>query len=76
MAIAQDPAARPARPVMRMVCAASDAPATPATRLRLDTSPSLAPSTWTRIVLPETDRWLAWSAAKVEAAPGGGDGSC
>ena len=56
MAIAHEPAASPANPVMRMVCAASDAPATPATRLRFETSPSFAPSTAARIVLPEIDR--------------------
>ena len=46
------PATSPAKPVSRMVCAASPAPATPITRHRFDTSPSLAPSTAARSSLP------------------------
>ncbi len=56
---------------MRMVRAASEAPATPATRLRFETRPSLAPSTAARTVLPAIERWLACNAAHDGVASGG-----
>ena len=52
IAIEQAPATRPARPVNRIVFPGTAAPATPMTRLRLETSPSLAPSTAARSALP------------------------
>ena len=55
---------------MRIVRAASEAPATPATRLRFETRPSFAPSTAARTVLPAIERWLACSAAHDGIAAG------
>src|SRR5665213_3228616 len=52
MAIEQAPAMSPARPDTSNACAEIPAPKTPATRLRLETRPSLAPSTAARRALP------------------------
>jgi hypothetical protein len=47
-AIDSAPASSPARPARRMTCEELPAPAMPATREKLDTSPSLAPNTAAR----------------------------
>jgi hypothetical protein len=50
------PAKRPAIPVTKMARPSRAAPATPMTRLRFDTSPSLAPMTAARSALPPVER--------------------
>src|SRR5829696_6748893 len=67
IAIEQAPATSPARPVNRIVRPGTAAPATPMTRLKFDTSPSLAPSTAARSALPPA-RWPPSSRAT--ALPG------
>jgi hypothetical protein len=52
IAIEQAPATSPANPVNRIWRPGTAAPATPITRLRLETRPSLAPSTAARSALP------------------------
>src|SRR5260221_5357137 len=57
MAMEHEPAARPARPASRIVWPSAAAPATPMTRLRFETRPSLAPRTAARRALPPPPRW-------------------
>ena len=71
IAIEHAPATSPASPVSRIVPPGTAAPATPITRLRLETSPSLAPSTAARSALPPL-RWRPSRRARLlpEAPPG------
>src|ERR1700712_3972512 len=75
----QAPATSPARPVSIMVRSAAAAPATPITRLRLETSPSLAPSTAARSALPLPLLAPVWCSLSktpgVSPAIGGLDGA-
>ena len=64
IAIEQAPATSPASPVSRIVRPDTSAPATPITRLRFETSPSLAPSTAARSALPPV-RWRPSSRARL-----------
>ena len=57
------PASNPANPVIRIKCESIAAPATPMTRLRIETRPSLAPNTPARRAFPPIDRCLPSSRA-------------
>src|SRR5262249_61080629 len=54
----QAPASRPARPVIKIPCDDSSAPATPMIKLKFGTRPSLAPSTAARKAVA-TNRTMA-----------------
>ncbi|CAM5311585.1 hypothetical protein SHIRM173S_11296 [Streptomyces hirsutus] len=64
-AMEKAPAARPARPVMTMVCCPTEPPATPVISARLETRPSIAPNTAGRSQPPLTSRcvWLSRCAS-------------
>ena len=68
IAIEPAPASSPARPVTRTVSAETCAPATPITRLKFDSSPSLAPSTAARSALPLAARWRPSKSPQRRAA--------
>ena len=57
-AMEKAPAARPASPVITIVCWETAPPATPVISARLETRPSIAPKTAGRSHPPFTSRWV------------------
>ena len=68
IAIESAPARSPAKPATRTAAPPPEAPATPIERLRLETSPSLAPRTAARRALPPPIRWRPSMRATVPPA--------